>query len=191
MTANSEEMIRTLEAIGEDGLWDAAAAKQVAAGLRHGHELVRIEAIETAEACQIVAMLPRVRRLLADPSPLVRAAAATAIGAMGTVRDRGRLAQRFTTERSTLARVGLAAGMWLLGEPRGLDALLHLLSSGQYRVRSAVANTLAFYEERVQDRAHVLTSLRQALAAEDTVAARDALQRAITTLQKRRRTASR
>lgn len=74
--ASWEAPVRELEAIARDRAWDDAVMKQIRAGLRHGHELVKAEAAETAEARRAVATLPRLRQLLTDPSPLVRSAVA-------------------------------------------------------------------------------------------------------------------
>jgi HEAT repeat protein len=142
-------------------------------------ELVTIAAIEAAGDIGDKRAAPRIRRRLNDPSPLVRSWAASALGLLGARGAHGALMEASRRERSSTARVGMYEALSRLGEPSSLESLLALLRSKQYRVRCAVANAVAELPIGPDCRGEVRRALRQALAAEQTVAAASSLKSAL------------
>jgi HEAT repeat protein len=142
--------------------------------------LVRVAAIEALGMIGDRKAATTIRSRLRDPAHLVRAYAGGSIGALRPRWARTVLAQAAATERSPRARVGLLEGLFLSGDRGALIGLLRLLRSKQYRVRSAVANTVASLALPNHEAATTtLAALERALASEPTVAARSSLAAAI------------
>lgn len=142
-------------------------------------EFVRIAASEAAGDIGDRRAAPQLRRRLNDPSPLVRSYAASALGLLGLESARTALANASRRERSSRARVGVYEALFRLGDQPSLQRLLALLRSKQYRVRCAVANTVGELPLNPESKADVRRALREALAAEQTVAASSSLESAL------------
>jgi HEAT repeat protein len=127
------------------------------------------------------------RKALLDRSPLVRSYAASAIGVLEDHSARTILYQRLLKERSPRARVGLLHGLFRLGDKQQLWALVALLESKSYRVRCAVANTLADLPLTLAEKRDVVRHLNQRLKSETTVAARSSFESALKQLKKAKR----
>lgn len=106
--------------------------------------LVRIEAMESLAYLGDESALPAIANLLSYKNPLVRAYAARSIAALRGGRAYAqRLKNMLSLEKQESARAGLLEALFLLGEHETFTSLLGLLSSTDYRVRCAIANTLA------------------------------------------------
>jgi HEAT repeat protein len=146
-------------------------------------ELVRVAASEAAGDIGDKRAARQLRRRLNDPSSLVRSWAASALGWLSVRGARGALMTASRRERSATARVGIYEALFRLGEPSSLQQLLALLRSKQYRVRCAVANTVADLPLDPGSKGEVRRALREALAAEQTVAATSSLKFALRRLR--------
>src|SRR5262245_2681813 len=105
--------------------------------------LARIEAMETLAYLNDDQALPAIASLLSDSNPLVRAYAARSIAALRGISYVQRLKDALGREKKDSARAGLLEALVILGERQAFTSLLELLSSADYRVRCAVANSLA------------------------------------------------
>jgi hypothetical protein len=101
------------------------------------------------------------------------------LGLLGLESARTALANASRRERSSRARVGVYEALFRLGDQPSLQRLLALLRSKQYRVRCAVANTVGELPLNPESKADVRRALREALAAEQTVAASSSLESAL------------
>lgn len=171
-----EVRMRVAEAIGRARDVDV---KYLLEALDDADELVKVLAAESAGIRKDRRALPSLRRLLADPSSLVRGYAAAAIGACGTKSDRALLERRRRQERSDTAQIGLLEGLWLMNTRSALEHALRLLNSRDYRVRCSVARALSttFLEQRTKNR--ISTALKERLSKERTLAARQAINEAV------------
>jgi HEAT repeat protein len=147
-------------------------------------ELVRVAASEAAGDIGDRRAAPQLRRRFNDPSPLVRSYAASASGLLGLQSARTALANASRHERSARARVGVCEALFRLGDQSSLQRLLALLRSKQGPVRSAVANTVAELPLNSESKREVRRALREALAAEQTVAATSSLKFALRRLRR-------
>lgn len=150
-------------------------------------ELVRVAASEAAGDIGDTRALPQLRRRLSDRSPLVRSWAASALGWLGSQDVYGALRRASRRDRSSRARVGIYEALFRLGDHSSLERLLALLRSKQYVVRCAVANTVAELPLSRESKDEVRRALREALAAEQTVAATSSLESALRRLRTRSR----
>lgn len=141
--------------------------------------LVRVAAIEALGDIGERRGAAHIQARLLDRDPLVRAYAGAAIGALRPRWARAVLTKAAAKERSSRARVGLYEGLFLSGDRRALHPILALLRSRQYRVRCAVANTVAGLALDREAATAALDVLETALASEPTVAAKSSLERAI------------
>lgn len=121
--------------------------------------LVRIETLEVLASFGDKDALPAIAQLLNDADPLVRASAARSIATLGGLSYIRAIEDALGSEKDDSARAGLFEALFLLGNREALGELLRLLSSSDYRVRCAVANTL---EDLLLDR-HQSDSAIQAL----------------------------
>ena len=142
-------------------------------------ELVRVAASEAAGDIGDKRAARRLLRRLNDPSPLVRSSAASALGMIGVRSARGALAVASRRERSVRARVGIYDALFRLGDQPSLQHLLALLRSKHYRVRCAVANSVAALTLKGESRKEVRAALRHALKMEQTTAAKSSLKFAL------------
>ena len=111
--------------------------------LEDSNELVRIETLESLGRIGDKKALPLILKSLDDSSPLVRSYAARFIAELGGKGYLQVLANRNLAEQDEVAKVGLAYALFLLGDSAQLAVLLDLLSSDNYRVRCASANSLS------------------------------------------------
>jgi HEAT repeat protein len=199
-TLNDRTFLQPLEERAMDPSFEVRAAVAEALGLIPGppstklldaltdsDELVRTNAVESVSAKHYVAALPILKRMLLDPSSLVRSYAAAAIGAVGGKSERRRLQQRLARESSDAVILGIAEGLWLLGDKTVLRAALKLLNSADYRTRCATAQALSSTFLTRQSANRIQQELEERLKAESTTAPRQAITTALRTVVKQRR----
>lgn len=121
------------------------------------------------------------RRALTDPSPLVRSYAASALGHVGAKSDLTRLRRYLEHESSDGGRLGIAEGMWALGDEHAFEDVLNLLNSQDYRVRSAAAKTLATTLLSTLNRPRIVAALRARKSVEKSRAVRLAISKILRT----------
>jgi HEAT repeat protein len=182
---HSEVRYEAAHALGRilAGSGQAPAALLRAIGDRD--ELVRIAASEAAGDIGDKRAVSQLRRRLNDRSPLVRSWAASALGWLDAREAYDALTRASRRERSSTARVGVYEALFRMGDQASLQRLLALLRSRQYRVRCAVANTVAELPLDSGSKNEVRRALREALAAEQTVAATSSLESALRRLRRR------
>lgn len=177
---DAEARARRVKRLGRTGQNRPDKLALVISALDDADELARVEA---AEACGRIGdreALPALRRALGDRSPLVRSYAAGAIGELGDRSFLRVLHGVAKDEKSDTALVGYFSAMYVLGDVRAVRRLTELLNSPDYRVRSAVASTLANVVTHPSEATDgIRAALERALAAERTRAARVSLTRAI------------
>jgi HEAT repeat protein len=172
--------VSSIEALGE---LCRKAPRQLVLKLRDSDELVRVAAVEALENIGDPRAVPNLRQCVKDPSPLVRSFASSALGTFGVKKDESNLRKSLAGERSGLARAGMCAGLYLLGDRNSVESLLSLTNSRLYRVRCAAANTLASLPLSRAESAKVVDYLTDRLKTETTVAARSSLVAAIRELK--------
>lgn len=174
-----------LNEIGELLAETGRVPSAVVAAMGDRSPLVRIAAVEASATIQDRRVLPRLRKLLNDPSGLVRAHAAVAISSFGIVADKVRLERAMGRERSVRVKVGYAEALTMLGKDGAIETIIGALRSRSYRVRCAAANVLARVRMPPRYRRAVRGALETALASEDTVAARSSLSTALRRFRRR------
>lgn len=179
-----EERFRAAEALGQLLRSSGKAPKTLIQRVNDRSMLVRASTVESLGYIED----PRASRALIgalkDASPIVRSFAAASLGFIGGRTNVQHLLRAQLLERSARARVGIAEGLIWQRERVGLEVLLLLMESRQYRVRCAAANALSTVPIGPRDRARAATAISQALADETTVAARSSLERAAKALQR-------
>lgn len=108
--------------------------------------LVRIATLESLDQIGDKNALPLIATKLRDDNALVRAYAAGAIAQLGGKKYVTEIECALETETDDNARVGFADALFLMGDKEQFSELLKLLSSSDYRVRSASANALSAAE---------------------------------------------
>lgn len=152
--------------------------------LRDKSDIVRVTTAEVLGQIGDRRALRHLWSALQDRSALVRSYVAPAIGELGGKSVVARLKRALATERSSTAKVGFFTALYSLGDTSfAVDGLRGLLQSRKYQVRCATANTLASLRVSRAQHIDIAASLRAALKAEPTVAARQALRRAIEELR--------
>jgi HEAT repeat protein len=146
-------------------------------------ELVRIEAIETAFWLGGTKSLKYLLEKLHDKSELVRSYAGTFIGMIGDKTAIQFLENALKRERNTAAKTGLWEGLYRLGQEDRLFELVSLLKTRKYIIRCNVANKLERLQIKEHNQAFIIDSLKSALDIENTVAAREAIERALLKLK--------
>jgi len=145
-------------------------------------ELVRTTAMEIAGEYPAARLgIETVERLAKDRSPLVRSAAAIAIADMSgrdQINPTNALLKGLKQQPNEEVMASIYYGLAKLGVSRYFGLFLKGLKHPFYRIRTATANLLPGVIEPKQ-RTVVLKALREALGAEDTVAAREAIENAI------------
>lgn len=146
-------------------------------------DLVRCTAAEQIGYIRNPSSLPYLLAALADASWLVRGWAASAIGDIEVMQYRTLnikhiLEGMLRYENHAFVILNVSYALYRFGEERYLPRIVAFLSHRSYRVRCAAANILS--EVIGDDNKQVICSaLRDALAKEKTVAAQDALRRAL------------
>jgi HEAT repeat protein len=175
---------RALEKIGEFGgkhLF-AESIRRIRAGILDEDELIRSTCILVLGDWQDRESLEQIVEYLTDENCTVRIATAEAVGCMGDTSKVEILEKSLETIEDDNERVFFYFGLVLLGQEKWVTQILDSLNSDYYRTRCAAANSLISCVTE-QNRAVILESLKQALAKEETVAARSSIEGAIKTLE--------
>lgn len=88
-------------------------------------------------------------------------------------------------ERNTSARIGLYAGIFVLGGHWAIDGLIGLLHDPDYRVRCSTTESLVRTVAHRANAARIYNALTTALSVEKTVAAREVLEEGLERLASR------
>jgi HEAT repeat protein len=145
--------------------------------LQDPNELVRIETLESLERIGDKKAVPLMVKRIDDDRPLVRSYAARFVADLGGKQYLQTLVKRKTKEKDDVARVGLAYALFSLGDSTQLSVLLELLSSANYTVRCAAANSLSALKFTPAQRQAVLAALAQAAQNALAVADRSTMER--------------
>ncbi len=154
--------------------------------LTDADELVRCESAEILGDWKDREALPDLIRALDDPEWLVRAAAALAVARIGADEAADPLARKELQAQDEEERIRFDVALWYLGRVDFKSRALAGLASENYRVRCATANMIADFADRLADE-EVRQRLKETLAAEETVAGRSSLSRAVAVLEDVRR----
>ena len=175
---DDEVRYRSIECLENLGLRSALNAAR--SGLDDSDELVRIACLELLGELEDKISLARIARLIHDPEPLVRGAAAIAIAQMRGGRLSKHLRKRLLIEKGE-TRVAFYAALYLLGDEVYLKKLLNALRMANYRARCFAANLLV---ECATDKTRpmILGKLARALEKEKTVAAASSIKNAVAAL---------
>lgn len=176
---DSEVRFRSAEALGLLLSGKSRVPLALLAATRDRTELVRIAAVEAIGRARVASARPVLWAALSDRSPLVRRFAAIAIGQFASPRDTEKLIRRMRTERSSTAKTGYYEALYRLGRREYLEKMLELVNHRDYRIRCAVANSVADLALSSAGRRAVLPVFRKALRTETTAAARSSLRSAI------------
>jgi HEAT repeat protein len=103
---------------------------------------------------------------------------------IGGPADLRRLRLAASRERSDTAKLGIYTGLWSLGERSALPKILQMLSSRNYRVRCAAAETLSTLADKGNQQT-IVDALRSSLTDEPTLAARTALRRSLESIRRK------
>jgi HEAT repeat protein len=145
--------------------------------------LVRVEAIEALWDLGASQSATRLQHLLEnDPHRMVRGYAAKAL--MGVLGESALpvLENRLPKESSPWAKTQILIALCALGREDLLAVLLRRLKSRNYRLRCLVANSVDYFVTP-SNRTRVRLALLKASVREPTVAAREALERALAKLE--------
>jgi HEAT repeat protein len=145
--------------------------------LQDPNELVRIETLESLGRIGDKKAAPLIVKRLEDDRPLVRSYAARFVADLGGKKYLPELAKRKTLEKDDVAKVGLAYALFTLGESEQLSVLLELLSSANYAVRCASANSLSALDFTPAQHEAVLSALSYAAQNALAVADRSTMER--------------
>jgi HEAT repeat protein len=138
-------------------------------------DLVRIQAAEEIGRSGARRAAPSLRRALNDSSALVRSYVAAALGGIGSASDRTRLEKHLSRETSDSARLGFYEALWLLGDKTVFNDALQLLTSPDYRARSATARALFVTFLSLRTRPRIIAALRRRFAIEPTKSVRSTI----------------
>ena len=177
MTANQsyETRMEALQALNDSEL---DLEPHVGKALRDRDELVRTTAAEIAGERKLISLQDKlIRQLKSDRSVLARSAAAVALGEMRASKARNILRSGITASGAE-EQVGLFYALVRLGAGKYFSSFLEGLKHDSYRVRCATANLLPDLIDE-KNRSATMKSLREALAREQTVAARSSFNYAL------------
>lgn len=135
-----------IECLGSFHEEESVAATWLYALLDDPSFLVRIATLESLDQIGDKNALPLIAPRLHDEEALVRAYAAGAIAQLDGKKYASEIERALETETDDNARVGFADALFLMGDQKQFPELLKLLSSSDYRVRSASANALSAAE---------------------------------------------
>ena len=151
--------------------------------LRDREELVRVEAVETLTELRVTSAVSDLEHLVRhDRSWLVRGYAAWGLATICGETALPILEQRLQVERSPWTRAQLLLEAYILGKEELLPQLLKCLKSRNYRVRCSVSNHVRWIVNP-SNHQKVMDAFTAALNRETTVAAGEALGRAVKHLQ--------
>jgi len=163
-----------LGALHED---EGIAASWLYPLLQDPNELVRIETLESLGRIGDKKSVPLIVKRLDDDLPLVRSYAAHFVADLGGKKYLPELAKRKTLEKDDVARVGLAYALFTLGDSEQRSVLLELLSSTNYAVRCASANSLSALDFTPAQHQAVVSALSHAAQNALAVADRSTMER--------------
>ena len=147
--------------------------------LRDPFDIARVTTLECVASWGTAAHRRFVRPLLTDPSPLVRAYAAWAVGELGRDHLQPVLQRRLKSERHPIPRTALHEVLFgLTGHDRHLQALLRSLSSVDHRVACFAAWSLRNCVT-IATRESITAALRRAHKLDKRLGVREAAGRAL------------
>jgi HEAT repeat protein len=151
--------------------------------LKDPSPLVRIQSLESLAELGDRSSLPLIAALLADDDPLVRAYAARSIADLKGSSYVRAIRSALDSESNDQASEGMVESLFFLGNTAALNELLELLSSEDYRVRCAVANSLEDASLNAAERQMVVASLSTAYKKSIGVADRSTIERVLSHLK--------
>ncbi|WP_142829652.1 HEAT repeat domain-containing protein [Planococcus soli] len=143
--------------------------------LKDSDELVRMSAVEGLGELKDARAEKYLVRSLRDEEEIIRRDAAAGLGKIGAATAILVLQKQLQQEKSSLAKVGIYTGLYLLGSQIHLQSLLNLLSDPSYLVRCAVANTVVTIADQENEKV-IKKALKAALRREFTIAGQSTLQ---------------
>ncbi len=175
---------QAIEKIGEFGgkYHFEESIRRIRAGIFDEEKLVRSTCILVLGDWQDIESLDKIVELLMDDDCIVRIAAAEAVGWMGDVSKVEILESLLETIEEDNELVFFYFALLLLGQEKWMAQILDLLNSDCYRTRCATANSLIDLATE-QNKSAILESLKQALAREETIAARSTIENAIKVIE--------
>lgn len=173
-----------IEKIGEFGgkYHFEESIRRIRAGIFDDQILVRSTCILVLGDWQDIESLDKIVELLVDDDCTVRIAAAEAVGWMGDVSKVEILESLLETIEEDNELVFFYFALALLGQEKWIAKILDLLNSDCYITRCATANSLIQLATE-QNKSAILESLKQALAREETIAARSTIENAIKVIE--------
>lgn len=177
---NVEVRVAAIESLGQLLGGRKACPPILCDRLQDRRVLVRIAAAEAIGQIGDRRVARFLRRSLEDRVPLVRSYAAAAIGHLGIKSDLRLLRRSAAKDTSPTALIGMLGATYQLGHTlAAIDGLTRLLTNRDYRVRCGSANTLSSFRMNLTQSKRVRESLQSRLAQESTVAAKEAIARAL------------
>ncbi len=142
-------------------------------------ELVRVAAAEALAEFGDAAVLSGLYKALKDKSPLVRSFVAEAIGSIGDKRSIANLEKCLRRETDERAKLGFYVGLSNLDSRNVLQNLIDLYQSEDYRVRSAIINSLDQIKFKGKTVEKINLFLKDALVNEKTIAVKSSIENAL------------
>ncbi|MDE3104773.1 MAG: HEAT repeat domain-containing protein [Acidobacteriota bacterium] len=139
--------------------------------------IVRVEAVESLAHIGDRAALSLIAGCLEDADPLVRAYAARSIAELQGQEFTAAIQRASQTETDENAKVGFADALLGLGDESQFSVLVGLLSSADYRVRTAAANALSVADLSVAQLRSALEAVSYAAQHALAVADRSTMER--------------
>ncbi len=155
---------------------DDLPVKTIAGRLVDKDELVRVAAAEALAESGNVSVLEDLYKALKDKSPLVRSFVAEAIGSIGNKASSEVLEKYLLREKDERAQVGFYVGLSKLDGRDVLQNLVDVFQSDDYRVRSAVINSLDQISLKENRSAEVYSFLKEARKKEKTIAVKSSIE---------------
>jgi HEAT repeat protein len=114
--------------------------------LEDSYFLVRIETLESLAQIGDKSALPLIAKKLEDVDPLVRSYAATAIEDLDGDEYVHAIRSALSIEKEERAKIGYASALYYFGDANQFQVLLGFLTSSNYLVRCAAANTISIFK---------------------------------------------
>lgn len=130
--------------------------------LRDREWLVRVETIESLTRIGDKSALPLLIKMLQDEHNIVRSYAAHGIGDLCGKRYKSELRQALKDEADERAKVGMAYGLFALGDTSALSLLIDFLGSSSYVIRCAAANSMVDLDLDAQQHEQVVAAVSHA-----------------------------
>lgn len=181
LTEDPDEEVRYLAL---EALWGYTGEGVFNAHIRRlndSDELVRMSAVEGLGELRDARAEKYLVRSLRDEEEIVRRDAAAGLGKIRAATAIPVLQKQLQQEKSSLAKVGIYTGLYMLGSQIHLQSLLNLLSDPSYVVRCAVANTVVTLADS-ENKKSIKKALKAALRRESTFAGQSTLQEVLAEL---------